>query len=215
MTKHGVIPDEWIVSYAAGALSEGQALVIASHAANHKGVRVKIDQAEDVGGTLIETENEAHLSENIFDGLLGRLDDEIDEIDIPDQQFPGMPAPLASYIGKPFEGLKWRFMGPGLRQHKLAEGPDGEKLWLLKAKGGVKIPVHDHRGSEMTLILTGSYHVGVKHYTSGLIELAGVDDKNHEPMIDEGEDCICLVVTEAPIKIHNLLGRIMQPFTGL
>jgi putative transcriptional regulator len=77
------------------------------------------------------------------------------------------------------------------------------------------VPAHDHNGIEMTLVLQGSYHVGEGLYASGMLEIADDDTTNHKPVIDQGEDCICLVVTEAPIKIHSLIGRLVQPFIGL
>ena len=77
------------------------------------------------------------------------------------------------------------------------------------------MPLHDHTGLEMTLVLRGSYHVGDKRFGPGLLELADKDVTNHQPMIDEGEDCICLVVTDAPIRLHSFIGRMIQPFIGL
>jgi len=106
-------------------------------------------------------------------------------------------------------------MGPGMSQVRLWTGPNDERLWLLKAKGGVSIPTHDHNGIEMTLVLKGSYTVDGQRYSKGMIEIADGDVEGHTPIIDEGEECICLVVTEAPIRIHSFLGRMVQPFIGL
>ena len=77
------------------------------------------------------------------------------------------------------------------------------------------MPVHDHRGTEFTLVLRGSYHVGDQHFTPGQMELAGPETLGHQPIIDEGEDCICLAVTDAPIRPYSLIGRMVQPFIGL
>lgn len=215
MTAHGLIPDEWLLSYAAGALGEAHALVVASHVESHEELRRKVADAEAIGGALIEDIKPAEISVSMFDDLLSQLDGSVPQEEAPQKSFPHMPNVLAEYIGKPLDNLKWRIMGPGLRQVRLWDGENGEKLWLLKARGGTTMPSHDHRGSEMTLVLKGSYHVGTAHYTLGLIELADQDTLNHEPVIDEGEECICLVVTEAPIKIHNWIGRMVQPFIGL
>ena len=106
-------------------------------------------------------------------------------------------------------------MGPGMQQCRLGEGPNGQKLWLLKARGGTRIPVHDHRGTEFTLILRGSYCVGDDRYTPGLLEIATPDVVDHQPVIDEGQECICLVITDAPIRLHSWIGRLVQPFIGL
>jgi len=220
MTQVGLIPDEWLVSYAAGALSDERALLVATHVAYHPGLKAKVADAEAVGGALLDTQDvaatEVHTS---FDDLMARID--MDEPDETDEKAPALtsdddlPDMLRSYLDKPLDDLKWRMMGPGMYQHKLSNGPDGEKLWLLRARGGTEMPVHDHRGLEMTLVLRGSYRVGDKRYGPGLLELADSDVVDHQPMIDEGEDCICLVVTDAPIRLHSLIGRMVQPFIGL
>ena len=214
MKTHGIIPDEWIVSYASGALSEAHALVVASHCHFHHELQEKVVQAENIGGVLMEDSNPSQISSHLFEDLLKKIDD----LPVEDHHASndnGLPTPLSEYLGKPLDQLKWRMMGPGLSQVRLWTGPNDERLWLLKAKGGAKVPAHDHKGLEMTLVLQGSYHVGNDCYSSGMLEIADDDTLNHMPMIDQGEDCICLVVTEAPIKIHSFIGRLVQPFIGL
>ena len=214
MKTHGIITDEWIVSYASGALTEAHALVVASHCHYHSELQTKIVEAENIGGLLMENSNPAKISDNLFDNVMN----EIDQLPTSKHQQSndnGLPAPLSRYLGKSLDQLKWHMMGPGLSQIRLWTGPNDERLWLLKAKAGAKIPSHDHNGIEMTLVLQGSYHVGEACYSPGLLEVADDDTINHTPIIDQGEDCICLVVTEAPIKIHSLIGRIFQPFIGL
>jgi len=214
MKTHGIIPDEWIVSYASGALSEAHALVVATHCHFHPELQNKIVEAEDIGGALMENSEPTKLSDHLFNELIKKIDDLPVETPRPSND-NGLPGPLADYLGKSLDQLNWRMMGPGLSQVRLWTGPNDERLWLLKAKGGAKVPTHDHNGVEMTLVLQGSYHVGDECYRSGMLEIADDDTTNHTPMIDQGEDCICLVVTEAPIKIHSFIGRLVQPFIGL
>jgi len=214
MTAHGIIPDEWIVSYASGALSEAHALVVASHCHFYPILQEKIIDAENIGGALMENSEPSEVSNLLFEELMNKIDNlPIEELKPSNDN--GLPTPLANYLDQPLDQLKWRMMGPGLSQVRLWTGPNDERLWLLKAKGGAKVPAHDHNGLEMTLVLKGSYHVGNDCYSSGMLEIADDDTTNHMPMIDHGEDCICLVVTEAPIKIHSLIGRLVQPFIGL
>lgn len=216
MSTEQLIPDEWLLSYSAGALSDAQALLVASHVACHPPLQKKVQEGEALGGILLDKQIESQLSPDLLDKLIDQLD-EPEEYPVASSavSIPGMPQPLADYLGKDYDELNWKFLGPGLKRMPLAKGPDGEKLWLLRAKGGTSIPVHDHRGLEMTLILTGSYTVDGTRYGPGDVELADTDIVDHQPMIDEGEDCICLVVTEAPIRLHSVIGRMMQPFHGL
>ncbi|MCC3861176.1 ChrR family anti-sigma-E factor [Pseudemcibacter aquimaris] len=214
MKTNGIISDDWIVSYASGALSEAHALVVASHCSYHPTLQQKILDAENIGGMFMENCEPADISNDLFDNLMDRIDEE-HQVSETENSDSNLPTPLADYIGKPLDELKWRTMGPGLSQVRLWTGPNDERLWLLKAKGGAKIPTHDHNGLELTLVLQGSYHIDEQCYRPGMIEIADEDTKNHTPIIDDGEDCICLVVTEAPIKIHSLIGRMVQPFIGL
>jgi putative transcriptional regulator len=214
MKNHGLISDECIVSYASGALSEAHAMVVASHCSFHPKLKGKIVDAENIGGALMENSKPSLISNHLFEDLMSKIDSlPIEELKRSNDN--GLPAPLANYLDQPLDQLNWRMMGPGLSQVRLWTGPNDERLWLLKAKGGTKVPVHDHNGLEMTLVLKGSYHVGDDCYTSGMVEIADHDTTNHMPLIDLGEDCICLVVTEAPIKIHSRIGRLVQPFIGL
>ncbi len=215
------IPDEWLLAYAAGNLSEAKSTLVATHASYHPELREKINDAEHIGGALLSDADSADLSDGFLDRVLDQID-AIEKNDTPAVETksnhvddPRIPAPLAEYLGHGLDDVKWRFMGPGLRQAKLWTGKNGEKLWLLKARGGTEMPEHDHRGTEMTLVLQGSYTVDGHRFGVGDLELAAGDIVDHRPIIDEGEDCICLVVTEAPIKLKTMIGRAFQPFIGL
>ncbi len=219
MTQHGLIPDEWLVSYASGALTDAQSFLVASHLAYHPALRGKVSDAEAVGGALLESLAPAHMSEDAFDNILARLDtpanDEPSGSAIKPETDLDIPSLLQERLGQPLEELKWRRMGPGMKRHRLASYENGEKLWLLRAKGGTQMPTHDHRGTELTLVLRGSYRVGSQRFTPGQLEIADQDLVDHQPIIDEGEDCICLVITDAPIRLHSTIGRMVQPFIGL
>ncbi|UTW54357.1 ChrR family anti-sigma-E factor [Kordiimonas sp. SCSIO 12610] len=217
MKPHGLIPDEWLLSYAAGALSEAHALLVASHAEYHPELKSKIKDAEDIGGSMMDEFEPSDINQDALDNVFARIDalPADTPVDVTDKFDSNLPLPLANYLDGDLSDLKWRIMGPGMSQVRLWTGPNDERLWLLKARGGTEIPKHDHSGNEMTLILQGGYRVGDKHFTVGDLELADNEMVEHQPIIDEGEDCICLVVTEAPIKLHSFIGRMMQPFIGL
>lgn len=216
-----IIPDEWIVAYAAGNLSEAKSTLVATHASYHHSLQGKIAAAEDIGGALLGTADDAPLSDGFFDRLMDQIEEQdnnnsVDETNASNAAVdPHIPQPLADYLGGSLDSLKWRFMGPGMKQVKLWTGDDGEKLWLLKAKGGTEIPEHGHSGNEMTLVLQGSYCVEGHRFGVGDLEIAEDAIEDHRPIIDAGEDCICLVVTEAPIKLKSFIARAVQPFIGL
>lgn len=110
--------------------------------------------------------------------------------------------------------VRWEFLGPGLRKAILWRGRQGERLWLLRARPGISIPHHGHRGSELTLVLKGSFWDGDQQYRPGDVEEAypGVE---HDIRIDEGGECICLALTQGKLRFGNPLLRAFQVFTGL
>lgn len=215
-----LISDDWLIAYAAGNLSEAKSALVATHASYHPILQQKIHSAEAIGGALLEASETAEFSDGFYDRLLTKIDGESDEKVEPArgetvQADPVLPNPLSTYLDRRLDDLKWRYMGPGMRQVKLHSEDNGEKLWLLKAKGGTEIPSHGHNGHEFTLVLQGSYSVDGQLYGVGDMELASDDIEDHRPIISEGEDCICLVVTEAPINLKSLAGKLFQPFIGL
>ncbi|MCV6588281.1 MAG: cupin domain-containing protein [Marinobacterium sp.] len=109
------------------------------------------------------------------------------------------------------EALPWKRLVPGI-QHLPLESSEGN-LRLLKIAPGISIPLHSHEGSELTLILQGSYCDELGRFQAG--DVADLDcDTEHQPITDGNEPCICLVATDAPLRFNDLLPRMLQPFTG-
>ena len=124
------------------------------------------------------------------------------------------PAPLEDFLSSTSRSLRWRRAAPGISIAEL-ETTDQERLYLLKAKAGMKMPVHSHLGDEWTLVLQGGYHLGETGYQRGDLHVEG-SDCTHQPIIDDhGEDCITLVADAGPIKPTNPLIRLLQPFIGI
>jgi putative transcriptional regulator len=67
---------------------------------------------------------------------------------------------------------------------------------------------------ELTLVLQGAFQDEDGYYGRGDIEIAS-QDVYHTPVADISEDCICLAVTDAPLKFKGLIPRLAQPFLGL
>jgi len=83
--------------------------------------------------------------------------------------------------------------------------------FLLKMGAGRKLPAHTHRGYEMTLMLEGAYADHLGEFCPGdFVELDG--SVTHQPVIDEAADCICLTVTDAPVRFTEGWARLLNPF---
>jgi putative transcriptional regulator len=63
----------------------------------------------------------------------------------------------------------------------------------------------------MTLVLQGAYRDETDRFGRGDIEI-GDETMNHTPVAEAGEDCICLIATDARLKFEGLLPRIAQTF---
>lgn len=213
MSAAHTIQDEWLLSYAAGALSPGRALIIASHAAYRDDVQEKVADAEAIGGALLESIGSSDVDPRVLERLLDRLEDSPPEVPIarPGEVFP---EPLIEFVGGGVDSLKWRFMGPGMSHVRLWNGPNDERLWLLRARGGVEVPEHGHNGEEWTLVLKGAFRTAAGRYGTGDMDLAD-ESVEHQPVIEPDEECICLALTHGPIRFKSLAARLAQPFIGL
>jgi putative transcriptional regulator len=209
------LQDEWLLSYAAGALNPGRSLMVASHLAYHADLQETVATADAIGGSLLESLQEADVSDDVLNQLMSRLDNAAMPEIAPATSTSGfVPAPLQEFLNCDIDALNWRFMGPGMSNARLWNGPNDERLWLLKARGGIAVPEHGHNGEEWTLVLKGSYRTDLGKFGVGEIDLAG-EDVEHQPLIDPDEECICLVMTAGPIRLKSLAGRLAQPFIGL
>lgn len=213
------VKDEWLASYAAGALSPLKRLVIACQVEMQPLLASYLRRLDEVGGAFLETAKGEAISSSFVERLLASIDDApqgTDKISPDETRVSGSrvaswaPAQFQEFLEHSKLRLRWRKAGPGVERAQLVE--DGnERLYLLKAKPGLKLPMHTHQGEEWTLILQGGYHVGDKGYARG--DLHREDETcTHQPMIDDGgEACISLVVDEGMLKFTDPIMKILQP----
>jgi putative transcriptional regulator len=212
------LDDATLLVYAAGSLSEGMSLLVASHIDRCGHCQARVRQAEAVGGALLEELAPVALAPDALDHVLALLETDAGtpETQTPVRaraQYADIPAPLAQYLNKPLDELDWRTLVPGVRQLDLRLGGPGATR-LLRIAPGLSVPHHSHRGNELTLILRGSYNDELGRFQAG--DVADLDEQvAHQPINDSGEDCICLIATDAPLRFSGLMGRLVQPFIGL
>ena len=82
---------------------------------------------------------------------------------------------------------------------------------LLRVAPGAALPHHTHVGSELALVLQGGFGDVNGHYLRGDVSEAD-SAVDHRPVADADEDCLCLIVTDAPLRLTGWLGRLMNPF---
>jgi putative transcriptional regulator len=126
-----------------------------------------------------------------------------------------LPSALARLVGGGLDRIHWSSVAPGVQQCRLplSKSSDGH-LMLLKIGAGRRVPEHGHGGAELTLVLTGSYSDATGRYARG--DVADLDETvEHQPVVDEDGECICLVASETKAKFKGVLPRLLQPIIGL
>lgn len=78
-------------------------------------------------------------------------------------------------------------------------------------RAGGKVLAHGHAGSEITVVLHGSFSDQDGRYAQGDFLVRGPGDE-HRPVAAADSDCLCLAVLDAPIRLGGLLGRLANPF---
>jgi putative transcriptional regulator len=120
-----------------------------------------------------------------------------------------LPAALADYLPGGLETVKWRRLLPSLKECRLDE-QDGVVTNLVWVRRGAAIPSHTHHGTEITLVLAGGFTDGGAHFGRGDIVVAD-ESVDHRPVADADEDCICVAITDAPLRLTGPIGRLFAP----
>ena len=208
------LTDALIMAYSAGGLPEGFDLVIATHVSLCDECRARVESYDALGGAMLEAVDMAELDEGALDATLALISGEMDmPAPAPAPARSGdfvLPAPLREYVGGDIDAVKWRSLGGGVKQAVLATTRDAT-VRLIKIPAGAKVPDHGHQGMELTLVLQGAFRDEHARFGRGDIEIAN-EDMEHTPVAEEGETCICLAATDAPLRFNGLLPKIAQPF---
>ena len=120
---------------------------------------------------------------------------------------------VSTFLDKGLNALPWKTLGDGLKLCRLEKNGDTQ-MWMLRGQPGLVLPSHSHRGSELTLVLKGSYFCGSQIFSAGDIEEAD-EHLEHQPVVTKQGECICLVVTEGRLKFKQMLPRVFQKFIGI
>lgn len=200
------IPADLLARYSDGSLPHVFAVVVAAHLSICDDCRSAHEARQMLGGALMAGLEPAALSAGARAKMLAAL--ETRPAPPPLMRPSGIfPAPVMAELGG--QPPKWRMLGGGIRQQILAADHEGS-LRLLYIPPGKAVPEHGHRGLELTLVLQGSFSDEAGAFGRGDVETAH-DEVDHQPIAGPGEACICLAATDAPLRFHAFLPRLLQP----
>ncbi len=215
VTQH---PDTaWLLDYATGALSRNFELVLGAHLMACAHCRTELRAAERLGAALMMAGSaerpqlapqrvlEAEASPSPWVNARALSAGDTDALDL--------QTVVSQYLDCGLGALPWRSAGRGLQIARL-RSEEEERLWLVKAAPGTVLPRHSHTGSELTLVLKGAFFSGQTIYSAGDIEDAN-ECVDHQPVVTRESECLCLAVTEGPLRFRSWLPRIAQSYLGI
>lgn len=218
MNEH-ITVDDLLLAHAAGRLPEPVGLVVATHLALAPAQQSAYREYEALGGAMLDDLEPAALSEGAFDRLLARLVDNAEairaDVDVaatgaPEPDDPELPAPLKSYVKGRIADLPWKHYG-AVSEAALPLDESVYRARLVVLKAGKAVPKHTHDGQEITVVLKGAFNDGIGRYERGDIAIADAH-VDHQPMADPRDDCLCLTVTDAPLRLTGTFSRFLNPF---
>jgi putative transcriptional regulator len=215
MTINHHPPEYLLADYAIGRLDEADRLVIGVHAAQCPRCQRFIAAIEHLAGDALEQATPVAMAEDAFATLMAGIDE------------PATASPTAASRPVPLldddlpESLrncrfgKSRRVAPGVKlQPIILPGADKSRAFLLWSAPGTRMLEHTHTGTELTLVLKGSFSHQGGEYRPGDFDF-GDGDVDHQPIVGSDMPCLCLVAMSGDLQMHGWLGRLISPFVRL
>ena len=206
-------PDSRLMNeYSAGTLPLAQSTCVSLHLNYCEHCQRQSQQLQNLGASLFEDLAPAPVEDGLLDAVLAQLDDQpplsYGHNGSSQGEFPGLVHRL---MDRNYDELEWNRVSSGLRVSRLRTGDLDNELALYHIKAGGKIPQHTHRGTELTLVLDGSFSDEEGVYSEGDF-LMRDGEHVHTPTAAQTSDCICIGVLDAPIRFTRWNYRVLNPF---
>lgn len=215
-------PDlQFLNDYAAGSLSAAQSLCVAVHLAYCAQCRAQLKQLTSIGGALMEQLAPTPISTSLLDRVMTQIDDRQHPPVSIQQKVPAQPliqtaddGPLPDVVSKltrcDIGTLRWRRINKMMTFAQLTTGDRRNETMLYNIRAGGSIPLHGHRGTEITVVLRGAFSDAEGVYHDGDFIVRGSED-HHAPTATLDDDCLCLAVLDQPVKFSGFM-RVLNPF---
>ncbi len=205
------LTDDLLMAYAAGNLPEAFDLMVATHLSLCDHCRARAESFDAVGGCVLQEQDaSASMSDGSLAATMALIAQGAPKAKPARPSCAVLPAPLQDYVGGDVNAIKWKPVGMGVKQAILPTTSEATAR-LLFIPAGAAVPDHSHNGIELTMVLQGAFSDEIDRFDRGDVEIAD-QSIHHTPTADISEDCICLAVTDAPLKFSKLMPRLFQPF---
>lgn len=208
---------EVLKEYAQGSLSAGWSVALSAHLELCQSCRQKYEELEAEAANSWPHDSTGQGTQE-FSDLIASIIDQPQE-DSADSQMP-QESPIAEIhmLDHSFtlpkilakaanEGLVWKKLAGGINQAKLDIDTETQCEFIYMSPGS-QTPMHKHQGSEITLVLDGSFSDASGTYEpADFIVRSGKDE--HQPISEEG--CLCFAVLDSPLTFTQGVARLFNP----
>jgi len=216
--------DNLLTEYASGSLANALGIIVCAHLQNCPHCRQRVEHLNKLGAAILKQSATEPVKAETFDQLMARIRSQSPVADVDsaakvqqthvsyekDPMLKRLPKVIAKLL--PSDGkLKWQRASGSLKIARLRAGQQQYEISFQRISCGGKVVEHDHRGLEVTLVLHGSFSDEDGIYSEGdfLVRTPG---EVHRPTATQNQDCLCISVVEAPVKVTGLFGKFLNPF---
>jgi len=225
-------PDSrFLTDFATANLPLAEAVCVSAHLEFCGKCRAHVQQLTDIGGHMLSRLEPEAVSADSFEALMARVSTAAAPAASPvSEQISSAPLATADQPARPLAGaflprsvrrltsgsldkLRWVQLGKALRVAPLQMSDATRETAIYDIRAGGRMPEHEHRGEEITVLLQGSFSDADGSYTRGdfVVRHAG---EAHQPTATQDMDCICLVCLEHPVRPRGLLYRMLEPLVN-
>lgn len=200
-----------LAGYAMGRLPAPLSVLVASHLELSPKNRRYVSDLETLSGRLLdEAEPKPIAGRDEKLAAIFALDDKPILRPVRKPSATRLPEAICRFVGHDADTMPWKTLLPGFKEYKVGEF-DGLKTSLFWIRSGQKIPSHTHEGGEVTLVCEGGFSDILGSYERGDISITD-STVDHQPRADDDGDCLGFAVTDAPLRLTGIIGRLFNPF---
>lgn len=219
-------PDENLLTeYSSGSLANPLGVVVCAHLQICPHCRKRVEQLNKLGAAILNQSVAEAVQPESFDQLMARIrntnaenclaekpatSQALHPVYAKDPLLKNVPKVIAKLL--PRDGkLQWERVSSALTTARLKTGQSQYEVAFQRISSGGKVVEHDHRGLELTMVLCGSFsdEDGVYNQGDFLVRNPG---EIHRPTATQNQDCLCISVVEAPVRVTGLFGKLINPF---